>query len=359
MLFSILFINFAVFKSDEQNKFIEQTMNNLEIINRAVVALNERIPTGKAEVQVAENAVFLILMGKKFWCVVEPNLTVGRMLEHTQERPANVPKDAKIIYITIYATPKTMDYAKATDINILDCAGNFKLQYPRKDGRMFFMVANRGENPVADIERPNTYPIFKETGLKVIFYFLMDKVNIGKPFREIQEATGVAIGTVKNVVDGMAYYQFARIEGRKRFLTNIDRLLMLWAANYGMTLKPKLLLARMAFRNIEIMKRFKELELPTGMLWGGEPSAALTTGYMNPEEFTIYTEVPATLLIKTGTVKPDRDGDILLYKKFWKENDEKRTVPPVLTYADLMETGNGRCIESAQKMKEHELAYLF
>lgn len=334
-------------------------MNNLDIINRAVDALNQRIPNGKAEVQVAEDAVFLILMGKKFWCVVEPELTVGRLLERTPERQANVPKDVKILYVTINATPKVMGFAKAPDINILDCAGNFKLQYPRKDGGLLFMVANRGENPVADMEKPNIYPIFKETGLRVIFYFLMDKANIGKPFREIQEATGVAIGTVKNVIDGMVYQQFARIEGRKRFLANIDRLLMLWAANYGITLKPKLLLARMAFRDKDVMQKFKELELPTGMYWGGESAAALVTGFMNPEEFTIYTEVPAPLLIKTGAVKPDNDGEILVYKKFWKGYDEKTTVPAVLTYADLMETGNGRCIETAQKMKEHELAYLF
>lgn len=101
------------------------------------------------------------------------------------------------------------------------------------------------------------------------------------------------------------------------------------------------------------MKRFKELELPTGMYWGGEPAAALATEFMNPEEFTIYTEVPARLLIKTGAVKPDNDGDIFVYKKFWKGNDEKPTVPAVLTYADLMETGNGRCIETAQKMKKN------
>ena len=62
------------------------------------------------------------------------------------------------------------------------------------------------------------------------------------------DATGVAIGTVKNIIDGLVYQQFARIEGNKRFLTNADRLLMLWATNYGQILKPKLLHTRFAFR---------------------------------------------------------------------------------------------------------------
>lgn len=334
-------------------------MNNLDIINRAVAALNERLPVGKAEVQVVDDVVFLTLMRKKYWCIVEPELTVGWILERTPSRPVVVPTNLKTLYVTVNASAKVMDFAKVPDVNVLDCAGNFKIQYLDKDGNLIFMVANRGEKPVENRDIPNAYPIFREMGLKVIFYFLMDKANIGRPFREIQEATGVSIGTVKNVIDGMVYQQFARIEGRKRFLTNIDRLLMLWAANYGMNLKPKLLLTKMAFRDKDVMTRFRELELPTGMFWGGEPAAALTTGFIDPGEFTIYTEVPAPHLVKTGAVKPDNDGDILVYKKFWKGNDEKTIVPAVLTYADLMETGNGRCIETAQMMKEHELAYLF
>lgn len=334
-------------------------MNNLDIINRAVAALNDRLPAGQAEVQVVNDAVFLTLMGKRYWCIVEPELTVGWILERTPTRPIVVPKELRTLYVTVNASAKVMDFAKVPDINVLDCAGNFKIQCVGKDGNLIFMVANRGENPVEDMEIPNTYPIFKETGLKVIFYFLMDKGNIAKPFREIQEATGVAIGTVKNVIDGMVYQQFARIEGRKRFLTNIDRLLMLWAANYGINLKPKLQLARMTFRDKEFRKNFYKLELPTDMSWGGEPAAALTNGFVDPWEFILYTDGPAPLLIKTGTVKPDNEGEIFIYKKFWKDDCKKITVPPILTYADLMDTGNGRCIETAQMMKEHELAYLF
>ncbi len=334
-------------------------MDNIEIINRAIAALNDRLPAGKADVHVANDAVFLNLMGKMFWCVVKPKLTVGQIMGELPKRPATVPKDAKTLYVTINATPKVMDFAKATGTNILDCAGNFKIQYLCKNKGLLFLVANRGEKPVQDIETPNTYPIFKEAGIKVVFYFLMDKANIAKPFREIQKATGVAIGTVKNVIDGMAYQQFARIEGRKRFLTNVDRLLALWSANYGMYFKPKLLAARMAFRDKVATKNFQELDLPNGMLWGGEAAAALTTGLTNPAEFTIYTDVPSTLLMMAGIAKPDNNGEILVYKKFWKENGEGATLPPVLTYADLMDTGNGRCVETAQTMKQHELKYLF
>lgn len=196
-----------------------------------------------------------------------------------------------------------------------------------------------------------------EKGLKVIFYLLLDKKNVGRPYREIMDATGVAIGTVKNIIDGMLYHQFVRVENNKRFLTNTDRLLMLWATNYGQNLKPKLLQTRFAFRNEENRRNWENLILPDGMVWGGETAAALTDGFITPGEFTIYTNVPAATLMKTGTVIPNTDGEITVYHKFWTGADAK-TVPAVLIYADLMDTANGRCIEAAQKIKENELKYL-
>lgn len=334
-------------------------MNNLDIINRAAAALNDRLPVGKAEVKLDNDNIFLDLMGKRYLCIIESKLTVEGIAKYTASHPSNVPTEVKTLYVTINASSKVMDFAKAPDVNILDCAGNFKIQYPSKTGGYLFMLANHGEPPVKEIEAHRIYPIFKDAGLKVIFYLLMDKFNIAKPFREIKNATGVAIGTVKNIIDGMTYHQFARIEGRKRFLTNVDRLLELWAANYGVYLKPRLLIANMKFRDNEASRNFQKSTLPIGMSWSGEAAAALTSGFITPGEFTIYTDVPAPFLLKTGAVLPDKDGEIRIYKKFWKDTDNKPIVPAVLTYADLIDTGNSRCIETAQMMKQHELAYLF
>lgn len=94
------------------------------------------------------------------------------------------------------------------------------------------MLANKGERPIDDV-MPKAYPIFLEKGLKVIFYLLLDKKHIGHPYRDIMNATGVSIGTVKNIIDGMVYQQFARVDGKKRFLTNSDRLLMFGRLTMG------------------------------------------------------------------------------------------------------------------------------
>ena len=352
---SYLFSNFALFNDIEYDYTIEQ-MDNQEILNRAVAALNSNLHREKATIDYYGEIPYLTIMGKRFLCVVEPNLTLGVMIDKIPEHYGPVDKDTRILFVTVNATPKMLELAKIPDINILDCAGNFNIQYQLKNEYIVLMLANKGEKPVEDTTA-KAYPIFLEKGLKVIFNLLLEKQNVGRPYREIMDATGVAIGTVKNVIDGLIYQQFVRVEKNKRFLTNTDRLLMLWATNYGLNLKPKLFQTRFAFRDEKRRRNWKHLELPEGMLWGGEPAAALNDGFIAPGEFTVYTDIPAATLMKTGAVIPDAYGEIAVYQKFWKGTDAE-TVPALLIYADLMDTANGRCIEAAQKIKENELKYL-
>lgn len=352
---SYLFSNFAPFNDIEHDYIIER-MDNQEILNRAVAALNSNLHREKATIDYYGEIPYLTIMGKRFLCVVEPNLTLGVMIDKIPEHYGPVDKDTRILFVTVNATPKMLELAKIPDINILDCAGNFNIQYQLKNEYIVLMLANKGEKPVEDTTA-KAYPIFLEKGLKVIFNLLLDKQNVGRSYREIMDATGVAIGTVKNVIDGLIYQQFVRVEKNKRFLTNTDRLLMLWATNYGLNLKPKLFQTRFAFRDEEKRRNWEHLELPEGMLWGGEPAAALNDGFIAPGEFTVYTDIPAATLMKTGAVIPDAYGEIAVYQKFWKGTDAK-TVPALLIYADLMDTANGRCIEAAQKIKENELKYL-
>lgn len=331
-------------------------MGNQEILNRAVAALNNNLYRDKATIDYVGDIPYLTVMGKRFVCIVEPNLTLGMMVDKIPNDYKQPDKDVRCLYVTINATPKMLEVAKLPDINILDCAGNCNIQYQQKNGNIVFMIVNKGEKPVEYITA-KAYPIFLEKGLKVISYLLLDKKNVGRPYREIMDATEVAIGTVKNIIDGLIYQQFVRVENNKRFLINTDRLLMLWATNYGQNLKPKLIQTRFTFRNEENRRNWEKLVLPAGMVWGGETAAALTDEFITPGEFTIYTDAPAATLMKTGAVIPDADGEIAVYQKFWTGTDV-RTVPAALIYSDLMDTANGRCIEAAQKIKENELKYL-
>lgn len=65
-------------------------------------------------------------------------------------------------------------------------------------------------------EKP--YPVFQEAGLKVIFYLLQEFANVNKPYREIQGATGVSLGAIKNVFDVLVERNFVLLTNSKRTL---------------------------------------------------------------------------------------------------------------------------------------------
>lgn len=137
-------------------------------------------------------------------------------------------------------------------------------------------------------------------------------------------------------------------KGRK--LINEDKLLELWVQAYNQTIRPKLMLRRMSFRTDEMRSKWQEMNLPEGMLWGGDCGANLTDVYLVPGSFEIYTSKPSAMLMTTGMVMPNENGEITLYQKFWNDDNDTKVVPKLIIYADLMNSGDSRQIEAAQRL---------
>jgi hypothetical protein len=94
--------------------------------------------------------------------------------------------------------------------------------------------------------------------------------------------------------------------------------------------------------------------------WGGEPAAKLLTAYLKPAKLTLYTTESKTTLLKTYKLAPQDHGVLGIYKKFWKFNTGPLdTVPPILVYADLVNTGDPRNLETAKKLYDGLLAAQF
>lgn len=92
------------------------------------------------------------------------------------------------------------------------------------------------------------------------------------------------------------------------------------------------------------------MNLPEGMLWGGDCGAYLTDGYLVPGSFEIYTSKPSAMLMTTGMVMPNENGEITLYQKFWNDDNDTKVAPKLIIYADLMNSGDSRQIEAAQRL---------
>jgi hypothetical protein len=141
---------------------------------------------------------------------------------------------------------------------------------------------------------------------------------------------------------------------------NKKELLEKWMDTYVERLKPALLIGTFRFLKEEDFKRWKGMPLTPGKTyWGGEPGGDKYTNYLRPEILTIYTLENRNEMIRNYRLIPDEKGNVKVYKKFWNDDTKHDMAPPVLIYADLMTTGDNRCIETAQKMYNELLQDIF
>lgn len=330
-----------------------------ETLNLALEALKEKFTLPDDVVIHKENGAYgnfdalVQIMNVDFLCKIKGNITatnINTIVNHLQKYMAI--ENRPVLLVAKYINPNMFDKLVGLGLNILDCVGNCHIRYMNGNIPVFHLI-NKGEKNVFANEK--AYPVFQDAGIKVIFYLLQDKNNINKAYREIQENTGVALGTVKNVIDELVTRNFILVTDKGRILKNRKALLDLWVENYNQVLKPKLLIGRMAFRTNEQRNKWKTMELPEGMYWGGESAANMIDNYLEPGAFDIYTDVPTAYLMKNGFVKQDANGEIKVYQKFWKWETETHLVPLILVYADLMGSANGRCLEAANRLMEYGL----
>jgi hypothetical protein len=284
-----------------------------------------------------------------FLCKIKGNVTnsnanvvLRQLLE--EKKSLNTP----LLLVAQYIYPALMDEFFNQGINVLDSAGNCMIRHND------ILIIVKGQKNV--LAKETAARAFQETGIKLIFHFLIHPESVNLPYRSIQKKTNISLGTIKNVVEELTANHFILKTNQGRFLKNKKKLLERWVAAYNQTLKPKLLLGQMAFRNNEKRDKWLTMVLPDGMFWGGESGSNMLNAYLYPGTFDIYSEVPVKMLLPTGFVVPKEDGEIKIYQKFWHDRPENGIVPTLLIYADLMGSGDSRCLEAAQKIYEHEFS---
>lgn len=322
---------------------LEQSLNNFKLNSEG---MDLRIDLQKVKDETYDGVIYI--QGVAFSYLIEQDVTstnygrIKRRLEQI-EAGGNMP----ILLIGGYISSSLYSDLKQGRINFIDSVGNCFISHINKGG-MILHISNSGIK--SSYKTSVAYPLFREAGLKVIFYLLQSLERFSEPFRTIRDGSGVSIGTVKNVMDELASRGYILITQEKRVLVKGKQLLDDWAENYALVLKPKLLLQRFSFRSVEKREEWQSIRLPSNMWWGGECAAAKRQGYLIPENFMIYGETLPAQLMSTGAVLMG-DGEIALYKKFWVEEG----VPAVLVYADLMTSGRSRNIEAANKLLDNEL----
>ena len=287
-----------------------------------------------------------MINGTTFACEVKRQVSKANYnLVVQQMRRLKEQTNKPLMVVAQHFVPELFDKFPNEGISIVESNGNCMISEPP----LFIYITGQKST----IPREMKGNAFNEAGLKVIFYFLLDEANISKPYRVISKETGLSLGTINNVMEELQRNQFVFSTPQRRILKNKRGLLDLWQTHYNQKLKPKLMIKEMDFVDSESWENWERIILPEGMYWGGEGGAYILNHYMIPEQFDIYTETPSIKLMMTKKVRFQENGRIKLYQKFWKGIWHEKVAPKILVYADLLGSGNSRCIEAAKKLVEN------
>lgn len=250
--------------------------------------------------------------------------------------------DLIIIAEVIY--PAIREQLRKMQVNYIDAGGNC---FIKKNDWIILLEGFKTEAP-RDTRKDRA---FTKTGLVLLFHFLNDENYLNVTYRQMAEDHDIALGNINYIMNSLKDQDFLIQVDKKQFkLTRKPALLEEWITAYEQKLKPTLFLGNFRFLN-GFDKDWHKLPLKNHETqWGGEPAANILTNYLKPAKLTLYTLENKTALIKKYRLVPDEKGNLAIYKKFWKFQDGDETVPPMLVYADLLNTNDPRNLETARRI---------
>lgn len=271
---------------------------------------------------------------------------------HTNQIPAILERAKNyrpliIIAGTIY--PKYRKVFREKGINYIDLRGNI---YIKRKGLYVYTENNQPDKtePVNRIKDP-----FTKNGLILLLYLLHDPACLNMTHRKLHEITGVSLGNVNYLLRSLREENIITEVNKKNFVfRDYKKTLGIWAEQYIKKLRDDFFAARFKPAFPEFRQNWMEtpFKLPD-TLWGGEQGAYLMLRYLRPVDFTIYTAEDKKEFALKYKLIPERNGNIMVYRKFWNNNIKVETegaVPAVIIYAELLAINDARAWETAEML---------
>jgi hypothetical protein len=258
-----------------------------------------------------------------------------------KEQLACAKQRVRPLLVAPYMTRALAERCRELKLPFIDTVGNAYLEAP---GLMVYVT---GEARPADIQDDAQYRAFTTAGMKIVFVMLCQPYQAEATYREIARAAGVALGAVGPVVRDLEARGLL-VQRDTKTLTNKQKLAEEWVVRFPEILRPKLLRRRyQADRD-----RLLALDLKGHRAyWGGEMAGQRLTGYLIPERFTLYVAGDEKPLLMQARMRLNPDGNTEILQAFWNLPDDEKypdIVPPLLAYADLIATQDGRNLETAR-----------
>jgi len=264
--------------------------------------------------------------------------------------------DQTSLLVTNRISPEMAARCRKLDMQFIDTAGN---AYLNNRHGLFVFVSGRRESTHVGLS--GDYSVSTPAALRVAFALLAQPRLLNATYREIAETSNVSLGLVGQVFTSLQSRGFIGRDGAgKRAFLHRHHLVVDWTAGYINRLKPKLQKRRFAVPNPgDLMQWVPQSGVSA---WGGEVAAAMLTGNLKPDTFTIYVDkelaTPLAELVSKYRLKADPNGQLEIVESFWdaKSLGVGLTVPPELIYADLMATLDSRNIETAKFILDKVIA---
>lgn len=196
-----------------------------------------------------------------------------------------------------------------------------------------------------------------ESSIKLLFYFLTNQSALKLTQRQLHQELDVSLGSINIALKNLeSSGTILTLGSSDRIVVDPEKALDKWVQMFTALNADKLLIGRFSPIQDDFYKNWKSMDLTSvNGYWSGEPATEIETGYLRPENFTIYAyESKLSELLKKLRLKKDPHGRIFVKKAFWpnKINDtEKRITPWILSYAELISSKNDRNLEAAKELK--------
>lgn len=269
---------------------------------------------------------------------------------HCSEIAALFRSQQNLILVANKIYPKIKDFMRAEGIAYLESVGNIFL----KQQGIYVWIENE-KAPSIRTDRGNK--AFTKSGLKVVYQFLTNPKMVNEPYRAIADTAGVALGNIPGILTNLKDAGFLIKKDERAFLISRKKeLLHKWVDAYAMRLKPSLKVGEFGLKN---GKDWQSINLDAeDSLWGAEPAGEYLTQYLRSGQATIYSRLSKTQMIQKYGLIPQKNGGIEVFEIFWKDSPDQGSplkgkppyVTPILTYADLVQIGDKRCLDTAQKI---------
>ncbi len=323
----------------------------LDVVGHEVGTGDKRVD---AIIRIPEAGTQLVAEIKK-WA---PHVNLGAVINQIN----HIAQPGKGMFLADYINPTMGERLKEANIQFIDTAGNAYINQPPV---YIYIKGNKPELNLGARGTDKTGRAFQPTGMRVVFAFLRDKNLINAPYRHIAEQAQVALGAVGWVIRDLVAQGFL-LEGRKknqREFAKFDGLMDEWVEAYPHKLKAK---QRIATFTADDPGWWQAIDLKTfGALWGGEIAAAQYTRYLHPKDAMVYIKKDdMAKFLKTARLRKiaqneQADVRVDLIEPFWKEEQNRGKtadlVHPLVAYADLIETGDPRNLETANRIRENYL----